>query len=186
MIEQFIYSINNQLRDLLEEWPGAALHGRAESITRTAGSEQETLPCLVGKNGELTYIGIDDVHPLIAYHKVNVIAPQVRTTGYGDRLGDQVNTYQNSLIIYFDRKRIGLIPEDLILYIQSNFPEKITLEPFKNIIIRFTGAVLNARVVFNEEYEGASFFLPAEKSFFKINYSIESVFTKDCFKKCPC
>ena len=78
-----------------------------------------------------------------------------------------------------------IFPEELFLFLQANFPEEIRSNPYKKVFIRTTNVILNSQQIFSAEYAGSNFLLPAEKSLFQINYTIESTFKKDCFAKCP-
>lgn len=185
-VSKFIDAINEHVKTLLDTWPGAKLHGLCQSVVRRSGSEYELLPAEVTKNGEMIYVGIDDTAPIIIYHKCENITFAAVKGGYGDSPGDNINNYQNSMIVYMDRSITKLLPEELLLYVQANFPTNLKASPYISNHIKFTGVVLNTRAVFEKEYKGSEFKLPAEKSLFQINYSIESRFRKDCFEKCPC
>jgi hypothetical protein len=187
MIAAFVDSINVHLSELFSRWPDTKLYGLAELVVRRRGTEAELWPCVLNNDGEGQYVGIDDIFSVSLYHKLNGVTSQVRSvSAYGDSTGNIVNTYQMSLVVFLDRKRTDLTAGDVLIYIQANYPNRIVSESFKNNIIRFTGAVLNSRAVFEREYQGANFLLPPEKSVFEITYSIESIFSKDCFNNCPC
>lgn len=185
-VSTFIKQINEKLEPLFEKWTGSVLHGYTQSMIRKKGNEVELLPAVVDKNGEGKYVGPDDTNPVSLYHKLNNLNSTVRNNGVGDSLGDILNTYQNSMVVFLDRKKTNLLPDELLLYIQANFPERLKIAPYKNITIKFTGVILNSRAVFEREFQGTAFKLPNEKTLFEINYTIESLFSKECFNKCPC
>lgn len=183
------------LRSLIDELnktfsgviPGLKAYGLARSIVRTVGSELELLPGVANKDGEITYVGIDDIDPVIIYHRNSGIATARLTNrqGYGDGYSDLVNTYQMAMIVFINHKMTRLYPEELFLFLQASMPDAAKSDPYKNITIRTINVILNSQLVFSAEYAGTAFKLPVEKSLFQINYVIESTFNKNCFAKCP-
>lgn len=184
LLREFINKINQEFEKMV---PGIKTFGLAQSVVRTVGSEEELLPGVVGKDGEVTYVGIDDVDPVRIYHRVAGLNTTRVTNrqGFGDALGDLVNTYQMAMIVFVNNKATKLYPEELFLYLQSNIPDGLKIEPYKTVFIRTTNVILNSQVVFRAEYAGTAFRLPEQLSLFQINYVIESTFKKECFAKCP-
>lgn len=183
MLEQVIDHINKELVKLFESKPGSKVYGLAQSMIRMKGTTPELLPALVDSKGEGKYIGIDDKSPIITYHKTNSISTRLdESKGNGDSLGKVVNTYAQTLIVYLNRKRVNILPDELYIKIQAVFPESFSLSPFQ-IVIRFTNVILNSTQVLAAEYQ-SDIKLPPEASLFAINYTIESAYKKGCFEKC--
>lgn len=184
LLREFIKKINQEFEGLI---PGIKTFGLAQSIVRTVGSEEELLPGVVGEKGEVTYVGIDDVDKVRIYHRSAGITTTRVTNrqGYGDDVSDFVNTYQMAMIVFVNNKATKLYPEELFLYLQSNIPPALKMEPYKTVFIRTTNVILNSQAVFRAEYAGTAFRLPEHLSLFQINYVIESTFKKECFAKCP-
>ena len=185
MIKEVTAQINEALKTLFDKYPGKKIYGITQPMERTQGTETEIIPCEIDSNGEGTYVGIDDTAPLIVYHKLgNAVAstpPPVRS-GYGD--GEySVNTFSGAMIVYFDRKVVTLMPDELFFYIQGALPTQIKLSPFKNIRILFQNVILNSQAVYQSEYQNGQTLDPG-KSMIAINYQIESTFSKDCFATC--
>lgn len=182
-MRDFIDKVNTAFQGLI---PGMKVHGLAQSVIRISGDKEELLPGVVDKEGEITYVGIDDLDPVRIYHR----NPGITTTrgtqqGYGDDESDIVNTYQMAMIVFIDHKRAKLFPEELFLFLQANMPDGLKSEPYKKVTIRTGSVILNSQLVFRAEYAGTEFRLPAEQSLFQINYTIQTVFKKGCFDKCP-
>lgn len=184
LLRSFLNKINETIIGIL---PDTKVFGLAQSIVKTSGNEKETLPGVVGKDGEIEYVGIDDVHAVRIYHKVSGITSSRVTTrpGFGDDQNDVVNVYQMSMIVFIDHKKTQLFPEDLFLFLQANIPDGLKVSPYKKILISVTNSNFNSRAIFESEYVGVEFKLPENKSLFQLNYTIESVFSKNCFVKCP-
>lgn len=167
--------------------PGAKIHGLAQLVIRKNHDNSEQLmPGLIHYLGEITYVGIDDSFPLRLYHINNSITVNA-VNGTGDNR-DTVNTFNNSMYVYYDRKKINLMPDDIYLYIQSVVPQKIpatlaayTTLPFKSTFLKFTNVILNSIQVFASQYQGTGYRLHPEKHLFAINYTVESTLKKDCF-----
>lgn len=183
-IHNIIDSLNGSLGDLFKSkrFSGAKIHGTAVTVISSKG---EKMPVIIDKNGEGHYVGIDDRYPVRLYHKQNSMSTRVDPkTGIGRGIGDIINTYSLSMIVFLNRKRACLMPDEFLLYIQSNFPDNLTIEPYSNIKILFTGAILNDMQVYNQEYLIPEKLLP-EHNLFQINYTVETSFKKGCFNKCP-
>lgn len=181
-MREFIKKINQEFEKLV---PGIKTFGLAQSIVRTVGNEEELLPGIVGKDGEITYVGPDDVDPVRIYHRVAGLTTTTGKQGYGDSHNDISNAYQMAMVVFLNNKATKLYPEELFLYLQSNIPDGLKVEPYKTVFIRTTNVILNSQVVFRAEYAGTAFKLPEHLSLFQINYVIESTFKKECFAKCP-
>jgi len=174
-----IRDIVDQLNSSLTWLPaGSEANGIAELLLR----DVVTIPVI---NGE--YVGIDDVYPVRIYHRLNSLNSSIKPgTGTGRSAGDNVNTYQLSMVVFLDHPKAGLYPDEFLLFAQANMPERLNLEPYKSIVISFGSAVFDSQLVYRQEYVASDTYrLKEDQYFFKINYSIETTFSKGCFKKCP-
>lgn len=181
MINPIINKINEQLSKVFE----GKIYGLAQSVIRIIGNEAEIIPALVDYEGEGKYVGLDDTYPVIIYHKLNSLKTEnAKYKGYGDDNADQVNTYDNSLIVYYDRKKLKKLPDEMYLKIQISVQENLKIDPFKTVSIKFNNVILNSAQVFANEYRGTAYKLAPEKNLIAINYTVESTFKKGCFDKC--
>lgn len=187
MNSTFIDHINSDLKKLFDNYPGSKLYGLAQSVIRKKGlDQQELLPCTVDKYGEGKWVGIDSTVPIQLYHKsVTLSTTIVPNSGHGDDMGEYQNTYGNVMIVYLNRTKTKLLPDELFLYLQANFPEQLKYPDFSRITVRITSVILNTQTVINAEYQNTSFVLSPEHNLFAVNYTIDSVFNKHCFEKCP-
>lgn len=162
------------------EWlpSGSEVNGIAELLMR----DEVTIPVISEK-----YVGIDDVYPVRIYHRLNSMTSSIKPgTGMGRVIGDQVNTYQLSMVIFLDGPKAKMYPDTFLLHLQANMPERITADPYKSIVTLFGSAVFDSQLVYRQEYVSSDTYkLKEDQYFFKINYSIETTFSKGCFKKCP-
>lgn len=180
MISHVIAEINKGLTKLFETVAGAKVYGLAQTMLK----DGKYIPALVDNSGEGKYIGIDDVSPVITYHKLNSITSALnKTNSYGDTPGIITNTHNNTIIVYLNRKRLKILPDELFLFIQARIPDSAQLEPFKSISIKITNVILSSEQVWAMEYK-RDFTLPPEANLFAVNYTIESSFKKGCFDKC--
>lgn len=183
LLRDFIIELNKKLVGII---PNTKVYGLTQAIRRKVGSVEEVLPGEVKQDGEIIYVGPDDTEAVIIYHRnAGITTARSPRSGIGDGYSPLVNTYQMAMIVFLDQKKVKLYPEELFLYIQSNIPDKTNYKPYDNVVIRTTNVILNSQLVFAAEYAGEDFSLPAEKSLFQINYTIESTHKKDCFAKCP-
>ncbi len=176
MIETIIDTINSTLS--LPQ--GSRVQGVAELVFK--GTEYS--PWLIDKNGEGKYAGFDNTLSVSIYHKINDVTVQAGRNGFGDDLGDLVNTYNCTLVVYLNRKKTNLTPIELMLSIQNQFPSAMKIKPYQNIVIRFLKVILNSTQIWLQEYQGVAYNLPTDSNLFAINYQIESTFKKGCFINC--
>lgn len=157
---------------------GSEANGIAELLLR----DDVTIPVIGEK-----YVGIDDVYPVRIYHRLNSMGSSIKpNTGAGRAAGDQVNIYQLSLVVFLDHPKSNLYPDEFLLFVQANTPERLTMEPYKSVVTNFSGAALDSLLVYRQEYISSDTYkLKEDQYFFKINYSIETTFSKGCFKTCP-
>ena len=176
----------HSIRDIVKElnnsftWlpSGSEVNGIAELLLR----DDVTIPVINDR-----YVGIDDVYSVRIYHRLNSMASAIKPgTGGGRSAGDQANTYQLSMVVFLDKPKANMDPDEFLLFAQANTPERLTLVPYKSISTAFTSAVFDSILVYKQEYIASDTYkLKEDQFFFKINYSIETTFSKGCFKTCP-
>lgn len=183
-LREFIKKLNEKFTGVVS---GIKVFGIAQPVIRTGSVDsEELLPGVVDLNGEITYVGIDDIDPVRIYHRIaGMQVTRSAAQGHGDAESDVINIYQMALIVYINHKRTKLLPEELFLYLQANMPDGIKSEPYKEIRVRIANVITNSQVVFRAEYGASEYKLPAEQSLFQVNYTIETKFKKACFEKCP-
>jgi hypothetical protein len=157
---------------------GSEVNGIAELVFR----DDTTLPEVDGK-----YVGIDDTYSVRIYHRLlgmqTKIAPR---SNFGDSAGDISNTYSLAMVVFLQKERAKMYPDELLTRIQASMPETIKMEPYRRINIVFSGAALDSQSNWVQEYRtGTDYRLKSGQYLFKINYSIETIFSKGCFPGCP-
>jgi hypothetical protein len=157
---------------------GSEANGVAELLMR----DDVTIPVINER-----YVGIDDVYPVRIYHRLNSMSSSIKTgTGSGRNVGDQANVYQLSMVVFLDNIKASLYPDEFLLLAQANIPERLSIDPYKSIVTAFNSAAFDSLAVYRQEYINSDTYkLKEGQFFFKINYSIETTFSKGCFKKCP-
>lgn len=114
---------------------GIKLYGIAEPITRTKGDAIEVIPGIVGNDGEIKYVGPDDIEKGIIYHKHNAIGTKFSAIkGFGDNPGEFVNAYSMSMIVYINREKLKVRPDEFFLFIQAVIPYQIKMSPYSKIL----------------------------------------------------
>lgn len=183
MIARVIDIVNRQFVGIHSE---AKVYGIAESILRTSGTVNEKLPGIIYANGEIEYVGIDDVSPLIIYHKINSVASVQFTNGVGDARGSIQNTYNAAAFVYWDMARVGIPNDNMLMVVQSNIPLQITgIKDIQLVTLRLSGGIINSYQVFASEYSlPETKLLPQNKMFLQVNYIVEITFKPECFRKC--
>ena len=173
-----IRDIISSLNETIELPKGSEVNGVAELVTK----DDSTVPEINGR-----YVGIDDIYPVRIYHRILSMSSKLDAKGgYGNASGDVVNTYSLAMVVFLQYERAEKYPDELILKIQANMPDIVKMPPYKNIKVTFTGAALDSQSNWTQEYKiGSNYRLKSDQFLFKINYSIETTFSKGCFKECP-
>lgn len=176
----------HSIRDIVTElnasltWlpSGGEANGIAELLLR----DKVTIPTINDR-----YVGIDDIYPVRIYHRLNSMISAIKAgTGMGRNAGDQANTYQLSMVVFLDKPKSNMYPDEFLLIAQANTPERLPIEPYKSVVITFGSALFDSQLVYRQEYIASDAYrLKEDQFFFKINYSIETTFSKGCFKRCP-
>jgi hypothetical protein len=184
MVKDIIAILNERLSGLARE---SVVYGLAQSVLRVQGVEREVLPCVVLPDGEGLYVGIDDVNALMMYHKLSsATSTQVPNSGKGDNPGDLVNTYGMALVIVWDRKKLDMMQDEMMMLIQANIPVLISGIPdIKVTRVRVSGSQLDSLQVYTQEYQVENPKLPANILMMQVNYLIEITFNPACIKACP-
>lgn len=179
-LNKFISVINDSLAGMVQRMK---VYGLAEPVTRG----NQVIPGIVRNEGEIIYPGPDDIEDIIIYHKATALATALSQTvkGTGDDPNASVNAYGMSMIVYLDRKKTKLTPDELFLYIQARIPYQVNIDPYVQVLFRINNVILNGQQVYDSEFKGTENRLPANHSMLQINYTIESTFHKRCFEKCP-
>lgn len=166
------------MNETIELPKGSEVFGVAELVSKG----ESTLPEVDGK-----FVGIDDIYPVRIYHRILSMSSKIDVKGgYGNATGDVVNTYSIAMVVFLQHQKAGRYPDELMLIIQANMPDQLKIVPYKNIRVTFTGAQLDSQSNWAQEYRsGTDYRLKSDQFLFKINYNIETTFSKGCFKECP-
>lgn len=183
LLNDVIQVLNGLIQPAFAKFTGTKWLGLAQTITR----DGQGMPGVIDDFGEIKYIGVDDVAPIIIYHKSNNLVTSLKQgvgTGFGDNTGFNVYTFQNQLIAFIDRKKTGITADEFILLLQANLPDKIKKSPYRQLMVRLQNANISTAQVFTLEYPGAVNKLKPEQQLILINYQIEATFDKACLEKC--
>ena len=189
-INEIIIQLNQKLRLAFEEKPGVRFYGIAETVWRIVGTEEEAIPALIEPDGEIKYIDpFDDVAPMTAYWKLRSLTTANISAGnktYGREAFLYRNTYSVVLIVYYDIQRIGVQPDELYMAIVASASGFVPPKDFRHVLARFSGVNLNSREVYDREFIGPRYKLPANRRMIEISCTIEGEFDKNCLDKFCC
>lgn len=171
-------NIISSLNESIDLPNGSEVNGIAELVSQ----EANTLPEIDGK-----FVGVDDKFPVRIYHRLLNLQAKFRPgTGYGNSTGDVSNTYSIIMVVFLQHGRTNMYPDEFFTRLQSDLPERLKINPYKDIIITISGTSLDSQANWIQEYRsGTDYRLKSDQFLFKINYSIETIFSKGCFKQCP-
>jgi hypothetical protein len=185
----FAKLINDHLQMQLEKcspnFIGAKYFLTAENVFRS--DKNASWPNIYDEQGQGTYVGVDDINPMMIYHRCLAIgfSTNAARPGFGDR-EDRVGLFQMRMAVYGDRQRLHLTNDELGMLIYANMPAIFqNLPNFGNVVIRTQSIVPNNMQAFRNEYERIEYFLRPEHQLININYTIESKINLNCFNQCP-
>jgi len=184
MISTVIDSINEAI---CKCFPNAKSFGTTNLLQR----DDITIPCEIDKTGEGNPVVVSDANQVMIYHRQIGIASQTITGGsgnYGDSNARFNNTFSMAMFVYWDRKNINLLQDEMFLKIQSSINMFMQdFQPFNSVRTLATGANLNDNAVWNSEYtNNTTYRLPPSAHFMQINYSVTADLRTDCFKCKDC
>lgn len=181
MIAEVINIINHQLVCCMPR--GSRLYSLAQLMARPqVGTDAvQTLPAVVDKYGEGTYVGIDDTFPLQLYHRMLTLSVSYPpASGYGDATADTTNTFGMLMVVYMNLKRVDMTVDEMVLSLQGLLGFSKPVRPYKLITVRVTGAQLVGSTVFAQEYQNTGDRIPPGAALFSISYQVEARFTSGC------
>lgn len=180
---QSVNDIVNRINPELNLPERSVRYGLATSIIVDG---QEKLPVIIDKDGEGKYIGIDGDYSVMLYHKMNSVQSSLRPgSSYGNSRGDRVSAFSMSMIVFLNRRKYSILPDQLMHIIQESMPEALDSTDYKSITVSFNNAILNDLQVFMSEYATDRFRMLPEYNLFQINYTLGMTFKKGCFNTCP-
>lgn len=179
MLHSIVDYINSRVKEIL---PKAKLFATA----RTASRDDNILP--VTDTGEfIKYAGVDDIHPVIVYHKhLSISTANAPRSGFGDNISDLVNTNQMAMIVFLDEKKTGLKASELYTIIQAQITGILKIEGYKGVRIGVSSAILNDAQVWAQEYGNIPLRLTASQRLIQIGYSVVMTLDKNCIKIPKC
>jgi hypothetical protein len=183
MVNKVIDTLNPLLDGIVTS---QIVYGLAETTIRLRGSVRVGFPGVIMANGEVKYVGIDDVKSIIIYHKLNSATTTALNNGKGDNPGDLVNAYSMSLLVYWDRRKLNLYPDELFQIIQARWPQVIMGIPDTKVVrIRISNSNMNSLQVFSQEYSYEDQKIPENVQLMQVNYTTEITFNPACITACP-
>lgn len=186
-INKIIQQVNERLANAFKGFAGSIFYPVAETVYRISGTVVEEMPGIVSDEGEITYVGPDDVAPIIGYWKVDQLSTNSTSKqSFGRDEFRYTNVYRCSLILYYDRKRVKIDRDAMYLIVLANASGFAPPDDFRSVLARFGGVNLNSRQVYDREFKGPEFTLPAERCMIEISCTIEGEFDKSCLDKLCC
>lgn len=164
----------------------------AKLLPKHLNDSSSTQPCIVSNEGDGKWVGPDDVSPLTIYHRVLGISTDVDEKSYGDS-SILIENIEMTLVVFSNRKKLKIIPEDLYSAIQSGLLtkfEKAFLEELKLRSLQVGSSRPNMEPVdvFQREFSRSKYPLKPETNYFCIDYDLVIKYDSDCFdlKDCNC
>lgn len=177
MISSVLSNLNENL---------ARIGGNFMGLAQTVYRKDKIMPGIVNELGEIKYAGIDDIVKLTAYHRINSAQTTQLKNGKGDAEGDLQSTFQMSLFVYWDIRRLKLMQDELLLLLYANFLTEIKgFKDIKRLTISIGQANFSSQDIFAVEFRGGEFKIPEYLSVMKLDYSIQIIVNPDCLPACP-
>lgn len=182
-IETVVNSINSVFAGALCD---GILYGVATLLPKKEGKKMRVMPCTVHE-GEGVYVGIED-KAFSGYHRIlgiTTVANNRISFGDSDGVTERVNM---CFVGGGDELMLRRKCYDVAVLLNARFPQECKdtkIFGIRSTMIRVNEINLDKMQVFNDEYSGSEYFLKPEQFIFKISYTIESTYLKECFNtKC--
>jgi hypothetical protein len=165
-------------------------YGLAVSLPRNSIDGTDYMPCVVTNYDEDIWVGINDTAPLIIYHKNNGIVTDFdKRRNWGRTQTAMIETASFQMIVFGDRKRLEISPEELYAAIVSAIPTElpkdfITPLNFREARISGISPNFNSISVYQQEYKSNTYPLKPNNIFFSISYKIATAYNKNCVALC--
>ncbi|MBX7227830.1 MAG: hypothetical protein K1X55_17475 [Chitinophagales bacterium] len=187
--EKVISFINQALEEGLEgrRFQNKKIHGLATRMPRIDGARVEIIPVVLDDDFEGHYVGMDDDFDLIMYHTIsNTVVKKSLNKGFGDADANIVNATDVSLVIYGKASTLCVSADGMGFIIQGILPDKFNakIDGVSFVDIQVKSIKTDTLVILQEEFQGFNFKIGPENFLVKINYTIESTFSKRCFNTC--
>jgi hypothetical protein len=152
-------------------------------VAQTAIRSEEKIPAIVTRNGELSYVGVDDKRGVIVYHKLNSLTTRVDLKNSIGRQPTYINQYSLSAYVYLNRRKVKLLNDEFYNSMVEAVPTIFSVPPYQSVTLVFNSVLLNDMQVWAAEYS-EPYRLPADQNLFQVNYTVEASFLRGCFNKC--
>lgn len=191
MLNEIINYINENIKTNVFQKDGlhnSLLLGVAESVARS-NTTNDTVPIIF--NDKELLVELTDKYNVILFHKINRSQIQITKDNYGSENNSLLKSYNVSLIVFFDRKKINLCKEDFELLVSAYLPSNITQQLIKNLNIQNCyieplQTDYNGYALLQREYKTSQFNLKPTHTMFEVQYKIDLKFNKNCLNKCSC
>lgn len=175
-----------------ERFVGKRTFGIAATITyKEKDGSDVRKPMLTNNTDDEIYVGYDSQFPVTIYHKVSTSTTEPDPEkSYGDHLKVVTQTANIQMIVYGNRNKIKLSPEELEALLIDSFPSNLTKaqkQPYKLRSVTITPGQtnFNSTAVYQQEYSAESRMKPND-IFIAINYTVVSSFKQGCLDLCEC
>lgn len=179
-LDELIEIFNEGIKQFAPD--GSQIFGNSQLTLK----DKVTMPVVL-KGQDFQYIGINDDLPCMFYHRANTINisdKATNLTSYGNDRAIITETYNNTLYVFLNRKKVKTTPDVIVSLIQKYTSGDLRKGIFKTLIIRLQNIILNSQTVFSGEYKSLDFKLRPEQNLFAINYQIEATYSNKCLEKC--
>jgi hypothetical protein len=185
---QIVSYINNELKTR-QFSSGRFQKGSFDGIAELVEKDSETKPCIVDKNGDAEYVGIDDTKPFQVYHRV--LNPDVEWDSEND-FGNKrsIKEITNMLMVVMgDRNRLQLTAEDIKTGIVAALPLELPDSELNNLGLKTANIIpgtfnWDKIEVYRGEFNLKETILNTNTILFSFEYQIETVYDQSCFTLC--
>lgn len=183
---EIVTLLNNSLRlqFAAKRFQKGSFDGIAELVKR----DEETTPCIVSNNGDITKLVIDDTKPFQVYHRTLKAEFENSKEDFGDRRSIS-HSASMLMIVIGDRNRLQLTKEDLIAGVTAGWLLVLPKSSLNTLDIKSCDIVpgsfnTDRESVYKGEYANAVFSLKPNYIMFSFSYQIVTQVDQACFTLC--
>ena len=182
-----VAAINTSIQTYLSTLRGlqkAAYYGVATNGVGEMDGIRVIAPYVFDSDGEGVFVGPDDSFDFILYHRALSMSTVSKGGAFGDGTKEVRMTSNMSMIVYYNEKAVCLSPDDIFMVMASKISIPPTMGDVMGISINLGSVSFNKEDIFASEYKAVPYNLSAEQQIFRIDYTLEGTFRKDCLNIC--
>ena len=180
MLNELIKLINDSLKPYFK---GGVMYGITELVPTVEEDLVRFYPSVVNNEGECIQMALDNTLSFQVYHRLNSKNTALNETQYGANNRQITDTYNMSLYVIGNRRKLKQSASDTSLSVTSMIPDSFTENGRQIAFTVLTNVDFNSSAIINAEFPNTDYSGMPDMFMIRHDYNIRHVYTKKCV---PC